>query len=264
MDKGMTPGKITTLGTHERGRKLELRMIGESGANNVGASLWCQRSPFTFCALDTRLSPHYLVSHSQFHTPHLHACGVGVLHEQRLTQMGVVWMEGFDACRQGRHRARLLYSPEPYTVDKKCAVCAKRYGTFRASPTRKVVLAPKLKVKATAGARGVQDERPLSEHGRRPWSRWMGSRKWARPRMRSARDDVDNNTRNVDGKPGGGRGGSYCEASELYTAPDCPGRKYGSRIRDEESRRTGSAHDDDSAPPRTRGGGSSEKRGRHP
>ncbi|KAJ7810054.1 hypothetical protein B0H13DRAFT_1056355 [Mycena leptocephala] len=62
---------------------------------------------------------------------------VGVLHEQRLTQMGVVWMEeGFDPRRRRRRRtsctlrAYLLYSVEPYTVDKECAVYAKRYGTF--------------------------------------------------------------------------------------------------------------------------------------
>ncbi|KAJ7869075.1 hypothetical protein B0H13DRAFT_2670098 [Mycena leptocephala] len=106
----------------------------------------------------------------------------------------MVWMEVADEDEDAARTSCIPRSPTPST-----------WPPVKSS-------SPTLKAKAIEGAGGAQDERALSGHGRRPWSRWMGSGKWARPRMRSAHDEVarevNDNTRNVDGKPGGGRGGA--------------------------------------------------------
>ncbi|KAJ7879334.1 hypothetical protein B0H13DRAFT_1892292 [Mycena leptocephala] len=62
-------------------------------------------------------------------------------------------------------------SPTPSTRNALSEEIRRDFGLSTPQPPAK----PTLKGKAIAGARSVQDERLPSKHGRRPWSRWMGS-----------------------------------------------------------------------------------------
>jgi hypothetical protein len=103
-------------------RKRELRMIGEWPGYKVSRSLSCWRAPLRpipaheefrgdSSAPQTRSYRPTTSSRIRSFTPPP-PC---VLHEQRLTQMGMVWMEVADEDEDAAH---LLSSAEPYTIDR--------------------------------------------------------------------------------------------------------------------------------------------------
>ncbi|KAJ7925520.1 hypothetical protein B0H13DRAFT_1862981 [Mycena leptocephala] len=152
------------------GKKLELRMIGESRGNEVGTALSCWRSP-------VRVPMRPRPAHEDF-TPAPPRVRGRRLHEQRLTQMGIVWMEVTD---EDEDAAGLVF-PGALPSTRNAPSAPIDTARFWATPH------PGHPTGVARGASGWEEG---------------GGQRWE---MRSKRDSAcHDDTRNVDGKLGDGR-----------------------------------------------------------
>ncbi|KAJ7925682.1 hypothetical protein B0H13DRAFT_2266228 [Mycena leptocephala] len=93
--------------------------VPQNENGNIG--IWILDDMNEYQLLDEDMKSGKIITSGSY--PHLHACGVGVLHEQHLTQMGVVWMEladedeDEDAARPARfaRTSCIPQSPTPST-----------------------------------------------------------------------------------------------------------------------------------------------------